>query len=328
MEMVQTELGEPLLNDLIEITHRGMVEVRDAIHQLDGLDVEIPVKETMMNIIEHVRQTSPVTIEFVMKGEEQAVSKQTLLTISRCLQELLTNVIQIGKAEMILVTLQFGADYHKGGWKMNKNILVCVSNQCDAEAMIRKGVVLSNAFGGKCFVTVLTESGYNELDYHAYQFHYELQRIADDIGIGFSYLPKQNKKLVKLIVEMAKNKEAQCMVLAQKVVSKWNMMVEGTLINDLFIELDGVDLYIVETKDEEISETKLYDKGVVVSLSDFEGVQDFILDQENVKKDNVIFYHKIDSEFESGVLKVTKISGNKHVDQLFKVVNGKVVSVL
>lgn len=208
------------------------------------------------------------------------------------------------------------------------NILVCVSNQCDAGALIQKGVKLSKAFGGNCIVTVLTESGYNELDYNAYQFHQELQKIADDMGVSFSYLPKQNNKMVKLIAEMSKNKEAQCVVLAQKVVSKWNMMVEGTLINDLFIELDGVDLYIVETKEEEISETKQYDKGVVVSLSDFEGVQDFILDHDNFKKENVIFYHKIDSEFESGVLKVTKLSGNKPVDQLFKVVNGKVVSVL
>lgn len=211
---------------------------------------------------------------------------------------------------------------------MKKNILVCVFNQSDAEAMIQKGVRLSKAFGGKCIVTVLTDSNYNELDYLAYQFHLELQRIADETGIAFSYLPKQNKKMVKLIADMTKINEAQCVVLAQKVVSKWNMMVEGTLINDLFIELDDVDLYIVETKEDEISEAKLYDKGVVVSLSDFDGVQGFIPEQANVIKDRVIFYHKIDSEFESGVLKVTTLIGDKQEDHLFKVVNGKVVSDL
>lgn len=111
MEMVQKKLEESHISDLIEITHKGMKEVQDAIHQLEGLDVEISVKDTMMNIVDHVRQNNPIMMEFVVKGEEPAVSKQTLHLISRCLQELLINAINIGKAEMLLVTLQFGKDY-------------------------------------------------------------------------------------------------------------------------------------------------------------------------------------------------------------------------
>jgi two-component system, NarL family, sensor histidine kinase FusK len=94
---------------LIESTYHGLTEVRDALHQLEGLDVDIPLKETMMSIVDNVRKTSHVKLEYMIKGDEKPLSKQAMLTLSRCLQEMLMNALKIGQAQMMVVTLSFEA---------------------------------------------------------------------------------------------------------------------------------------------------------------------------------------------------------------------------
>jgi two-component system, NarL family, sensor histidine kinase FusK len=110
IESVQGRLGETLLDDLIGSAYHGLAQVRDALDQLEDLDVDIPVKETMMSIVDNVRKTSPIQLEYIVKGEEKPLSKQAMLTLSRCLQEMLWNAIKIGKAQMIVVTVSFEAN--------------------------------------------------------------------------------------------------------------------------------------------------------------------------------------------------------------------------
>jgi len=99
--------AEPQIRQLTEQIRHGLQQVREAVEQLEPLDIELSLIGSCQAIIDDFRKESGRNVLFTVKGEEPELSKQTVLTFTRCLQELLTCSVQTGHAQTVGVTLQF-----------------------------------------------------------------------------------------------------------------------------------------------------------------------------------------------------------------------------
>ncbi|MEK8129451.1 hybrid sensor histidine kinase/response regulator transcription factor [Paenibacillus filicis] len=111
LEQLRPELsataGEQRLEPLLELTRKGLEEVRTYLHQMESPYERLPLLESLQQLAQEFQAHANVPVRFRVFGEEYPLSQQAKMTCYRCLQESLTNAVRHGQATAITVTLQF-----------------------------------------------------------------------------------------------------------------------------------------------------------------------------------------------------------------------------
>ncbi|WHX97987.1 histidine kinase [Neobacillus sp. DY30] len=201
-----------------------------------------------------------------------------------------------------------------------EKIVVCISNPYYAEKLIQRGKVLADAFKGECVVLNVLKAPFDELDFNQLQTKLMFEGLADKYHVQLISEPSKFKKISYHIAQFAEEQKATQIVIGQVTLSKLELMLQDSLINNLFEKLEGVDLHIVEVS-REVKDSEEYDRGIPAELIKVADGFEISLksDYENEGKKG-IFYKMRASDFSNGFF-VMK-NGKEH--QVIKVMHGKV----
>ena len=102
----------------------------------------------------------------------------------------------------------------------------------------------------------------------------------------------------------------------------WSLFGEGSIVNDLFINLGEVDLHIVKINMKHIDFNDHFNKGVHVTAYEVDGEMRFSIPEgeSGIRMDG-IYFQASHSQFENGVL---KINDEDDEEMLYRVVEGKI----
>jgi signal transduction histidine kinase len=95
------------LDVLREVTRNGLEEVRHSIHSIARSEDEGTLSQQLARLANEFAVHTGTRIGIRTEGNEAEVSKQAQLTLSRCLQESLTNAKRHGHAQVVMVCLAF-----------------------------------------------------------------------------------------------------------------------------------------------------------------------------------------------------------------------------
>lgn len=111
METLSTHIQSKAMNDklqsMLKLARTGLEDIRRHVHQMDPIEEELPLDQSLLQIINKYKTNTDIHILFRMMGTPYPVIKQTKLTLYRCLQEALTNASRHGQASSIQVLLQY-----------------------------------------------------------------------------------------------------------------------------------------------------------------------------------------------------------------------------
>lgn len=209
---------------------------------------------------------------------------------------------------------------------LDKNVLVCTANRRNTRKLTERGEKIAKTYGGKCYVLTVTEHPYDEKDFNDYSNKKELETILSSYDTELIYESKNNRKLCETIADVTEKLDVGHIIIGHPVRTRWDVLTEGSLINELFSELDDVDLHIVEVSKETAKVVESdYELGVEMNLLDFKGDLATIVGTENLKDVKGIFYQNKSTEFVNGIFKVKELVGNDYSDVLYKVSDGEII---
>jgi len=203
---------------------------------------------------------------------------------------------------------------------LKENILVCVSNANNAEKLIERGSELSYLFGGRCYVLTIRKSNVNDLDFNWLEEKEQLNRLAKKYDCDLLIMECENKKIVDVIATVCHSHSIKQIVLGQPVRTKWEIFMNGSMINDLFSRFDGIDLHIVEIKKEQNSREKQFELGMKAHLIPKGEGYALQLGANVESAMNGLFFQEVATDFQNGVFKL--ISEQKIF--IYRVVDGYV----
>lgn len=199
---------------------------------------------------------------------------------------------------------------------MEKNVLVCIANRNNAELLVEKGKHIANSYESDCFALSVESEGYDEYIYEHVLNKETLKSISEKYNSFFLFKNKNGKKLSIIISEVAKKYNISHIVIGQPPRSKWDIISQGSLINELFSLLKNVDLHIVQVSTDSIEIQEEYQRGVTYYL------HDDTINEEKVNDNDIkgIFYQSCSSQFINGIFHY--VDGNN--SYFYKVMDKKV----
>lgn len=203
---------------------------------------------------------------------------------------------------------------------MSDHVLVCVRHIRNAKQLIEKGSKLAKAFGGKCYVLKVEVNPFDEFNFTSVQHKEELEKISKEFNAELLLIPSGKKDLADIISETAVKKEIKEIVIGQPVRTKLDIVMKGSLVSDLFVRLDGVDIYIVEIKKENSPEEEQYHRGVKGYIIKNENGFELSYDDKGEVVLEGIYFNSVTTQFTNGIFKTIK---GEH-SLLLKVHDGKV----
>lgn len=198
---------------------------------------------------------------------------------------------------------------------MDECILVCVYYGPNGERLIRRGGKIANML--HCPLYILTVDSQPVDDWDIEKLHYleAWEKLAEQYGAA-EFIVKHSEKrpVVKVIGEVAKQKNVTQIVLGQTAQSRWEEITKGSFINVLLSEIPFVDLHLVSVSRELDSQEGYYERGIRAYLMEDE--EGFRLCFNHTHKDKYegIFYKEVGTDFNNGVFKFIK--GNKMIEIL------------
>ncbi|RAL21058.1 hypothetical protein DL897_17380 [Thermoflavimicrobium daqui] len=105
------EEGKKKLDRLREVARNGLEEVRRSIHQMAPLDEGVSFSEHITHICKEFASHTNTKIVKQVEGEERRIAKPIFWTLTRCLQEALTNAKRHGHAKTIYVKIIYHIDW-------------------------------------------------------------------------------------------------------------------------------------------------------------------------------------------------------------------------
>lgn len=102
------EKAKEKLDVLRVVTRNGLEEVRRSIHQMVPKEGDMLLSQQLTRLAGEFALHTGTKISFQTNGEEYEISKQTKLSLIRCLQESLTNAKRHGRANSVEITLTYG----------------------------------------------------------------------------------------------------------------------------------------------------------------------------------------------------------------------------
>lgn len=197
---------------------------------------------------------------------------------------------------------------------MDECILVCVYYGPNGERLIRRGGKIASML--HCPLYILTVDSQPVDDWDIEKLHYleAWEKLADNFN-ATEFIVKHSEKrpVVKVIGEVAKQKNVTQIVLGQTAQSRWEEITKGSFINVLLGEIPFVDLHLVSVSRELDSQEGFYERGIRAYLLEEEEAG-FRLCFNHTHKDKYegIFYKEVGTDFNNGVFKFMK--GNEMIE--------------
>ncbi|SDO57380.1 universal stress protein [Alkalicoccus daliensis] len=184
------------------------------------------------------------------------------------------------------------------------NILICVSNYKNAKELIERGEQEKKAFKSECIVLHVYRPE-SEEDISREEERDEIQQWADKYRATMIFHPlKSGQRVSEVIGEVARANDVQHIILGQAVRSRWDLLIRGSLVNELFHELDEVDVTIYKVKKSSASSESDYGKGITGYLLKENNTYKMTLDEPGVPAYRGVFYQNLHTDFMTGLLKV------------------------
>lgn len=205
---------------------------------------------------------------------------------------------------------------------MKENILVCVSNPRNAELLIQRGHQMSKAFGGECYVLCVKNHDVNDLDYEWLEQKDLFEHLSKKYECTLLIKTPKAKKISCTISSVSDEYKVKQIIIGQPARSKWDIIMHGSLINELFFQLEGVDLHIVEVSKEQAPNDKQYEKGVNASLVKTKDGYELVIGANAPKETSIkgLFFRGSATEFQNGLFKIM----NEEKIVIYKVHDGKI----
>ncbi|PRO66281.1 hypothetical protein [Alkalicoccus urumqiensis] len=185
----------------------------------------------------------------------------------------------------------------------NENVLVCVSNHHNAAPLIARGMQEKKAFQGECYVLHVYEPDEGD-NLESVQQRDHIQAAADDAGAVMIFQPrKKGCRISEMIGETARRNEIEHLIIGQTVKSRWDLMIHGSLVNELFHELDDVDVTIYKVKRTSAETEAQHDKGVPGYLYKDGNTYKVALSDKPFSTWEGTFYQNLHTDFRTGTFK-------------------------
>lgn len=189
---------------------------------------------------------------------------------------------------------------------MQENILVCVSYGENAEKLMKRAKRFSDAFQGGCIALNILEEEIDELNYEQEENRQELIRISNHLGIKFIQVAAAKGKIAEIMARVIKDEKVTQLMIGQPARTKWEIVTKGSIINDLFQLVDGVDIHLVEINREVYIKEEKYQRGVKATLIKNNGEYQLSLSNEESATIKGVYFQSTDTEFLNGIFKIEK----------------------
>lgn len=204
---------------------------------------------------------------------------------------------------------------------MKGNILACVSNVTNAEKLITKAAKLAKSFGVSCFVLTNDKNEYDELNFDLVYRKKKISGLCREHGANFVFIDNEKRKFADIVAENVEKHTIEHVLIGHPVKSKWEVIAEGSIVNELFGKLDDVDLHIVEVEKGVYNDSEQYERGVRVQVVEEDEKFEFKTEENQIGIERkAIFFQTKHTEFQNGILKIKK----EDYIELHKVVNGEI----
>jgi len=131
-----------------------------------------------------------------------------------------------------------------GDWGVQERVLVCASSSRPSTLLIRRGTRLARRAHGKCFVLfVAPPGGLSALPAEQRAFVEADMVLARALGAETAVIEAKN--IAQAIVDFARAHQATQLFLGRSGRSRWEELLQGSVINQLARLADGIDLHIV-----------------------------------------------------------------------------------
>ncbi|CAM3914094.1 universal stress protein [Alkalicoccus chagannorensis] len=153
-----------------------------------------------------------------------------------------------------------------------ENILVCISRASHAELLLERGRREKSLFQGELLALHVFDPESEGEDVERVEEREKIQEAADRAGAEMIFLPREKgRRNSRMIGLTAKQYDISHIILGQAKKSRWDLLVHGSLINELFQELDEVDITIHKVTRDSAAEESQYDRGTAAYLTPVEG---------------------------------------------------------
>ncbi|UII55482.1 universal stress protein [Cytobacillus spongiae] len=206
---------------------------------------------------------------------------------------------------------------------MKESILICVSNPNHGERLIQRGKRLADAFGGDCYILSVFNGKMDDLDFNQLQTRLLFESLAEKHDIKMLSVPSEGRKVSEVISETTKTHHITQIVIGQAVQTKLEQVFRNSLINELFQELEGVDLHVVEVQRDLYDPSESCDRGIQAQLIKKNEHYELLLEKSEEKGSlKGTFFRELSTNFSNGFFviqqekthKVVRVQ-NGHVDK-------------
>jgi len=101
------EEAEQYIKEISNLARKGLDDVRHTIHQLSPIEENQSLSEMFTYIIEDFNKHTGTKVDFQIQGSEREIGERIKYTLTRCLQESLTNAKRHGLANQIMIHIHF-----------------------------------------------------------------------------------------------------------------------------------------------------------------------------------------------------------------------------
>jgi two-component system sensor histidine kinase KdpD len=129
-----------------------------------------------------------------------------------------------------------------GPWPARDRVLVCITPQPMAQALLRRGYRLTQRLGGKLWCLYVRPAGH-ALTREEQGWLRDARALAATFGAQFSEMDAESA--AQGIVDFAAEHHVTQVVLGQSARSRWEEVVKGSVVNRIMRETTGLDVLIV-----------------------------------------------------------------------------------
>ncbi|MBH5320442.1 universal stress protein [Paenibacillus sp. GSMTC-2017] len=203
-----------------------------------------------------------------------------------------------------------------------ENVLVCVSYGPNGETLIRRGAKIAAAL--QATLTILTINPLRDNEYNETKLHYiaEWKGLAAELRAEFVTEESKTRHIADTIVAVAKRRQITHIIMGQSARTRWEVIMKGSISNDILKQLDFIDLHVVAVEREKAHIQDEYEPGVKAYLTPMTHGQELKLGSAPNGEEEGLFFKAYGTDFNNGVFKPFKQSENKY----YKIFDGEIKS--
>ncbi len=231
------------LNDVVEIITG--VEVRETIPDkiLDGATEVQLIDLPVTGLIERLEQGKIYPKErahqalqhFFREGNLAALRELALRRTAAGVDEMLESYMREHDIEAV--------------WPAAERVVIIVDPIAQAGALLRRGSRIAGALHTEAVALFVVPSGATgAFDSEQLRELGRAGRLAEDLGVAFRTIDAD--KLLNSLTQTCNSENAGMVVLGYRRPKRWRWPLKPSLVDNLFANLDNVDIHLVELEDE------------------------------------------------------------------------------